>query len=113
AFIGEVFLALVHLPRRHQMFRFLDLWRIADQAGVRAMPLVVLLGALMGLILAFQSLVPMRRFGADLYVADLVSISLTRELAALLAAVILAGRTGSAFAAEIGTMKVNQELDAL
>jgi len=113
AFIGEVFLALLRLPRRRQMFRFVDLWRVADQAGVRAMPLVVLLGMLMGLILAFQSLIPMRRFGADLYVADLVSISLLRELAALLAAVILAGRTGSAFAAEIGTMKVNQEVDAL
>ena len=113
AFIGEVFVALLRLPRRRQMFRAVDLWRVADQAGVRALPLVALLGALMGLILAFQSLIPMRRFGADLYVADLVSISLMRELAALLAAVILAGRTGSAFAAEIGTMKVNQEIDAL
>ena len=67
----------------------------------------------MGLILAFQSAIPMRRFGADLFVADLVAISLLRELGPLLAAVILAGRTGSAFAAEIGTMKVNEEMDAL
>ncbi|MBU6498877.1 MAG: ABC transporter permease, partial [Rhodospirillales bacterium] len=81
--------------------------------GTQAVPLVLLLGVLIGLILAFQSLVPMREFGADIYVASLVSISLVRELGPLLAAVILAGRTGSAFAAEIGTMKVNQELDAL
>ena len=70
-------------------------------------------GYLIGLILAFQSAVPMRRFGADIFVANLVAISLLRELGPLLAAVILAGRTGSAFAAEIGTMKVNEEIDAL
>jgi phospholipid/cholesterol/gamma-HCH transport system permease protein len=113
AFLGEVVLAIGRLPTRARMFRRVDLLRTADQAGVRAMPLVVLLGTLMGLILAFQSLIPMRRFGADLYVADLVAIGLIRELGPLLAAVILAGRTGSAFAAEIGTMKVNQEIDAL
>jgi phospholipid/cholesterol/gamma-HCH transport system permease protein len=74
---------------------------------------VLLLGLLIGLILAFQSLAPMQRFGADLYVANLVAISLLRELGPLLASVVLAGRSGSAFAAEIGTMKVNQEIDAL
>ena len=84
-----------------------------DSAGIRSLPLVVLLGFLIGLILAFQSAVPMRQFGADIFVANLVAISLLRELGPLLAAVILAGRTGSAFAAEIGTMKVNEEIDAL
>ena len=113
AFLGEVALAIARLPSRARMFRGADLLRAAEQAGVQAMPLVVLLGVLLGLILAFQSLIPMRRFGADLYVADLVSIGLIRELGPLLAAVILAGRTGSAFAAEIGTMKVNEELEAL
>ena len=113
AFLGEAVLALLRLPARARQFRFSDLLRTADQAGVRAVPLTLLLGTLMGLILAFQSLVPMRRFGADLFVANLVAISLIRELGPLLAAVILAGRTGSAFAAEIGTMKVNQEIDAL
>jgi len=113
AFLGETMVALVRLPARARQFRRADLLRTADQAGVRAIPLTLLLGTLMGLILAFQSLVPMRRFGADLYVANLVAISLIRELGPLLAAVILAGRTGSAFAAEIGTMKVNQEIDAL
>ncbi len=113
AFLGEALVAVVHLPRRRRMLRIGDLLREADHAGVRALPLVVLLGFLMGMILAFQSAIPMRRFGADLFVADLVTISLVRELGPLLSAVILAGRTGSAFAAEIGTMKVNQEVDAL
>ncbi len=113
AFLGEVVIALFRLPARSRMLRGDDLLRYADQAGVRSMPLIILLGFLIGLILAFQSAVPMRRFGADLYVANLVSISLLRELGPLLAAVILAGRTGSAFAAEIGTMKVNEEVDAL
>jgi len=113
AYIGEAVVALARLPMRRRMWRSADFWRTADQAGVRAVPLVLLLGVLIGLILAFQSLVPLRRFGADLYAADLVGISLARELGPLLAAVILSGRTGSAFAAEIGTMKVNEELDAL
>ena len=74
---------------------------------------MLLLGYLMGLILAFQSAIPLRRFGADIFVVNLVGLSLLRELGPLLAAVILAGRTGSAFAAELGTMKVNEELAAL
>ena len=113
AFLGELAVALAVLPARMRMFRRQDLWTAADAAGVRAVPLVVLLGTLIGLILAFQSLIPMRRFGADIYVASLVAIGLVRELGPLLAAVILAGRSGSAFAAEIGTMKENQEVDAL
>jgi phospholipid/cholesterol/gamma-HCH transport system permease protein len=113
AFLGETALAVLHLPRRRRMFRGSDLLRHAEQSGAQALPLTILLGYLMGLILAFQSAVPMRRFGADLFVADLVAISLLRELGPLLAAVILSGRTASAFAAEIGTMKVNEEVDAL
>jgi phospholipid/cholesterol/gamma-HCH transport system permease protein len=113
AFIGEAVVAIVQLPARRRMLRVPDLLRYIDQAGVRSLPLVLLLGYLIGLILAFQSAIPMQRFGADIFVANLVAISLLRELGPLLAAVILAGRTGSAFAAEIGTMKVNEEVDAL
>ncbi len=113
AFLGEALVAVLRLPTRRRMLRLGDVLRYADDAGVRALPLVILLGFLMGMILAFQSAIPMRRFGADLFVADLVTISLMRELGPLLSAVILAGRTGSAFAAEIGTMKVNEEVDAL
>ncbi|MEO9189493.1 MAG: ABC transporter permease [Acetobacteraceae bacterium] len=113
AFLGAVVLAVLALPWRRRMFQGREFLRQADHAGVHALPLVASLGFLMGLILAFQSAVPMRQFGAVLYVANLVSVSLLRELGPLLAAVILAGRTASAFAAEIGTMKVNQEIDAL
>ena len=113
AFLGEALVAVLRLPSRRRMLRLADVLVYADQAGVRALPLVILLGFLMGLILAFQSSIPMRRFGADVFVINLVTISLVRELGPLLSAVILAGRTGSAFAAEIGTMKVNQEVDAL
>ena len=113
AFLGEAVVAIVRLPARRRMLRLSDLLRYADQTGVRSVPLVFLLGYLIGLILAFQSAVPMRQFGAVIFVANLVAISLLRELGPLLAAVILAGRTGSAFAAEIGTMKVNEEIDAL
>jgi phospholipid/cholesterol/gamma-HCH transport system permease protein len=112
-FLGEALVAVARLPARRRMFRIADAMRIADQAGVQAIPLVLLLGVLIGLILAFQSLMPMRRFGADIYVANLVALGLVRELGPLLTAVVLSGRSGSAFAAEIGTMKVNQELDAM
>src|SRR5258707_1035665 len=78
-----------------------------------APPIVALISFLLGLILAFQSAVPMRRFGAEIFVADLIGISMVRELGPLMTAILLAGRTGAAFAAEIGTMHVNQEVDAL
>ena len=113
AFLGESLVAAATLPRRRREFRANDLIRLADAAGWQALPLIVLLGYLMGLILAFQSSIPLRRFGADLFVVNLVGLSLLRELGPLLAAVVLAGRTGSAFAAELGTMKVNEELAAL
>jgi phospholipid/cholesterol/gamma-HCH transport system permease protein len=113
SFLGEAAIAVVRLPARRRMLRLPDLLRYIDQAGVRSLPLVAMLGYLIGLILAFQSAIPMRRYGADIYVSNLVALSLVRELGPLLAAVILSGRTGSAFAAEIGTMKVNEEVDAL
>ena len=113
AFGGESLVAAAMLPRRRRQVRAGDLLRLMDEAGFRALPLVLLLGYLMGLILAFQGSIPLRRFGADLFVVNLVGLSLLRELGPLLSAVILAGRTGSAFAAELGTMKVNEELAAL
>ena len=112
-FFGATVLALIGLPRKLRFLRGADFFRIADRAGLQALPLVLMLGFLIGMILAFQSAIPMRQFGADLYVANLVAISLFRELGPLLVAVILAGRTGSAFAAELGTMQVNEEIAAL
>ncbi len=113
AFVGEILVAVVRLPARPRMYPLRDLLSTTDGAGVQAIPLVALLGFLMGLILAFQSSIPLRRFGAEIFVVNLVVISLMRELGPLLAAVILAGRTGSAFAAELGTMVVNDEVAAI
>ena len=89
AFLGEAAFALIRLPRRRRMVRAVDLLRFVEQAGIHSIPLVVLLGYLIGLILAFQSAVPMRRFGADIYVASLVAVALLRELGPLLAAVLV------------------------
>ncbi|BBK32903.1 phospholipid/cholesterol/gamma-HCH transport system permease protein [Stella humosa] len=112
-FVGEVLVYLVEVLRRPGRLRWSDFMIALEAAGVRAVPIMALMGFLIGLIMAFQSAIPMRKFGADLYVADLVSLSMIRELGPLMAAIMLAGRTGSAFAAEIGTMKVNEEVDAL
>jgi phospholipid/cholesterol/gamma-HCH transport system permease protein len=113
AFVGELAAALAWALRHPRRVRRGDILLVAEQAGADALPLVLLVGFLVGLILAFQSAVQLKRFGAEIFVADAVGIGLARELGALMTAIILAGRTGSAFAAEIGTMKVNEEVDAL
>jgi phospholipid/cholesterol/gamma-HCH transport system permease protein len=113
AFLGEALVAGAGVARRPWRLRFGEVMRHLDEAGLRAFGLTVLLGFLIGLILAFQSSVSLRRFGAEYYIPNLVGISLLRELGPLMAAVVLAGRTGSAFAAELGTMRVNEEVDAL
>lgn len=113
AFLGEAVLAGLRLVPRPWRLRWAEVLRHLDEAGTRAFPLCILLGTLIGVILAFQSSVPMRQFGAEIFIPQLVGISLTRELGPLLASIILAGRTGSAYAAELGTMRVNEEVDAL
>ena len=113
AFLGEAVAATGRALARPWTLRWGDTMRHAEAAGTQALPLVMMLGFLFGLILAFQSAIPMRQYGAEIFVANLVAVSVFRELGPLLSAVILAGRSGSAFAAEIGTMKVNQEVDAL
>jgi len=113
AFVGEVTLALGAALLNPRRIRWRTVLRTAEVAGTDALPIVLLLGAMIGVILSVQSLPQLRWFGADLFVANLVGLSLLRELGPLLTAVILAGRTGSAFAAEIGTMQVNEEVDAL
>lgn len=112
-FLGEAAVVLLRGAARPRLLRLGDLLRHLDEVGLRAFPLTLLLGVLIGVILAFQSSIPMRRFGAEIFIPNLVGISLLRELGPLMAAVILAGRTGSAFAAELGTMTVNEEVDAL
>ena len=112
-FIGEAFAALVYAARHPGSVRWKDVWRICEQVGADALPIVALISFLLGMILAFQSAVPMKRFGAEIFVADLIGLSMLRELGPLMTAILLAGRSGAAFAAEIGTMRVNQEVDAL
>jgi len=113
AYAGELSANLVEVTFKRRMLRWKDIWHFVEIGGVDAIPIVIFLNFLMGLIMAFQSAIPMKQFGADIFVADLVALSMTRELGPLMTAVILAGRTGSAYAAELGTMKVNEELDAL
>jgi len=113
AFIGETSAALWYAITHPHRIRWKDVWYTCEQVGVNALPIVALISFLLGIILAFQSAVPMRQFGAEIFVADLVGLSILRELGPLMTAILLAGRSGAAFAAEIGTMKVNEELNAL
>ncbi|MBO1079167.1 ABC transporter permease [Roseomonas sp. 573] len=112
-FIGESLVLSLAVLRHPRRLRLADVLRHLDEAGLRAFPLAILLGTLIGVILAFQSSVAMRQFGAEMYIPALVGVTLIRELGPLIAAIILSGRTGSAYAAELGTMTVNEEVDAL
>lgn len=113
AFMGEMSVALFRAALAPRQVRWREVWIVAETAGINGLPIVVLIGFLMGLIMAFQSAMPLRQFGADIFVANLVALAMLRELGPLMTAVVLAGRSGSAFAAEIGTMKVNEEVNAL
>jgi phospholipid/cholesterol/gamma-HCH transport system permease protein len=112
-FVGELAVALLRAARLPRLVRWADAWLIAERVGVDALPIIALIGFLLGLILAFQSAIPMRRFGAEIFVANLIGVSMLREMGPLITAIILAGRSGSAFAAELGTMKIREEIDAL
>jgi conserved hypothetical integral membrane protein len=113
SFVGELFVAMVYAARQPRRVRWRDTLKIAEALGVDALPIVLLIGFLMGLIMAFQAAVPLRQFGAELFIANLVGLSMLRELGPLMTAIVVAGRSGSAFAAELGTMKVREEIDAL
>ena len=113
SFVGELFLAMVYAARHPRRVRWRDTLKIAEALGVDALPIVVLIGFLMGLIMAFQAAVPLGQFGAQIFVANLIGLAILRELGPLMTAIVLAGRSGSAFAAELGTMKVREEIDAL
>jgi len=113
AFLGDSFLAMLKLLRGQARFRRADLLVILQECGVEALGIVTLISFLVGVILAYVGAVQLRQFGAQIYVADLVGIAMTREMGAMMAAIIMAGRTGAAFAASLGTMQVNEEIDAL
>jgi phospholipid/cholesterol/gamma-HCH transport system permease protein len=112
-FVGEVSAGLVALGREPRRLRVREWWDIVEKAGSNALPIVALISFLMGMIMAFQAAMPMRQFGVDIFVVNLVALTMTRELGPIMTAIVLAGRSGSAFAAEIGTMKVNEEVAAL
>ena len=112
-FIGATAGAVGYAVTHPQRVRWKDVWYTCEQVGANALPIVALIAFLFGVILAFQAAVPMRQFGAEIFVADLVGLAILRELGPLMTAILLAGRSGAACAAEIGTMKVNEELDAL
>ncbi len=113
AFLGETASAAGTLLFRPGRLRLRDTLLHFERAGIDALPITLMIGFLMGLILAFLSAASLQQFGVAVYVADLIAIGLFRELGPLITAIILAGRTGSAFAAELGTMTVNEEIDAL
>jgi phospholipid/cholesterol/gamma-HCH transport system permease protein len=112
-FLGEASLAFARLLRGKAAFRRSDLWLLLQECGGQALPIVSLITLLVGLILAFVGAIQLKLFGAQVYVADIVAIAMVRVMGAIMAGIIMAGRTGAAFAAQIGTMQVNEEIDAL
>ncbi len=112
-FIGNAFISFMRLVTGKARFRRSDLLIIIQQCGAQALPIVSLISILVGLILAFIGAIQLKIFGAQIYVASLVGIGMVRALAAIMTGVIMAGRTGASFAAQLGTMQVNEEIDAL
>ena len=113
SFIGAITLSLGYYLAHPKALRTEDTLEYMQKIGVDGLPIVALISFLMGLIMAFMSSVQLEQFGANIYVASLVGLSMTRELGPIMTAIIVAGRSGSAFAAEIGTMKISEEVDAL
>jgi phospholipid/cholesterol/gamma-HCH transport system permease protein len=113
AFIGDTVIAFLNLLRGRAQYRKTDLWLVMEACGGQALPIVSLICFLVGLILAFIGAIQLQLFGAQIYVADLVGIAMVRLMAAIMTGIVMAGRTGGAFAAQLGTMQVNQEIDAL
>ncbi len=112
AFLGELTAALGKFLTFKARYRAWDFLLFIQQCGAEALPIVTLISFLVGVILAFVGAVQLKQFGGQIYIADLVAIGMLREMGAMMTAVIMAGRTGAAFAAQLGTMKVTQEIDA-
>ncbi len=112
-FLGAAVANVGRFLRRPRSLRWSDCILTMQRTGVNALPIVGLISFLLGLIMAFMSSVQLQQFGANIYVASLVGLAMTRELGPIMTAIIVAGRSGSAYAAEIGTMQINEEIDAL
>jgi len=112
SFLGDITVTFVRLFRLKARYRTSDLFLLIQQCGAQALPIVTLISFLVGVILAFVGAIQLKQFGAQIYVANLVGVAMMREMGAMMTAILMAGRTGAAFAAQLGTMKVTQEIDA-
>jgi len=112
-FVGECWIGVRRLVMGQAGFRWLDCLGEMQKCGAMALPIVSLISFLVGITLAYSGAIVLRRFGGDIWVADLIGVAMTREMGAMMAGIVLAGRTGAAYAAEIGSMKANEEIDAL
>jgi phospholipid/cholesterol/gamma-HCH transport system permease protein len=112
-FVGDLGIAGLQALRRPRLVNWREVPRLMERAGADGLPIVLMINFLVGLVTAFQAAIQLKQFGANIFVADLVGISITRELAPLMTAIIAAGRSGAAFSAELGTMRVSEEIDAL
>ncbi len=112
-FLGDLFIKIILIIIKPSEVRWKDFSLHFTNSGVNALPIVLLILFLIGLISGYQGAIQLQQFGADIFIADLIGISITRELGPLMTAIIIAGRSGSAFTAEIGTMKVSEEVDSL
>ncbi len=112
-FFGQLVVSVLQALKKPKTLNLHDVGLTMERAGADAAPIVMLINFLIGFVMAYQSAAQLKQFGANLYVADMVGVSMTRELGPLMTAIILCGRSGAAFAAELGTMKVSEEVDAL
>jgi len=112
-FIGELTFTLLYALRYPSSFRMKELLRGIQEHAIKALPIVLLTSMLIGLVVAYQSALQIKKYGADIFVVDMLIISVTRELAPLITAIVVAGRSGSAYTAEIGVMKITEEIDAM
>jgi phospholipid/cholesterol/gamma-HCH transport system permease protein len=113
AFLGQCTATLGVCFLHPRLVRWGDFWLTVERAGLSALPIVATISFLTGMILAFQAAAALQQFGVEIFVVNLVSLAMLREMGVIMTSVVLAGRSGSAFAAEIGTMKINEEIDAL
>lgn len=113
AFVGEVTASCLAAIRRPASIHWADLGKLMERSGADALPIVALISFLIGLVMAFQSAGTLETYGANIYIADMVGLSMTRVMGPLMMAILVAGRSGAGFAAELGTMKVSEEIDAL
>ncbi len=112
-FIGENFTTFIYSLTHFACIRFRSIFKNIEDAGVRAIPIVALTSFLIGIVIAYQGAVQLEKFGANIFIVDMIGISITRELAPLITAIVVAGRTGSSYTAQLGVMKITEEIDAM